>query len=113
MKESILPRKEVKSVLDSYLQHLLNVICNVQMMERTMIELEYDATKSPLGNKFNQHNISLFILFRQQAGSITKGISYQLSLLNFIARLGFVRFEYCLIDFKYLLNGMIFCFQGK
>ncbi|MCP9257339.1 Parp protein [Dirofilaria immitis] len=41
--------KEVESKLDPYLQHLLNIICNIRAMEETMTELEYDATKAPLG----------------------------------------------------------------
>ncbi|KAM3728837.1 Poly [ADP-ribose] polymerase [Dirofilaria immitis] len=42
-------KKEVESKLDPYLQHLLNIICNIRAMEETMTELEYDATKAPLG----------------------------------------------------------------
>ncbi|CAG9537634.1 unnamed protein product [Cercopithifilaria johnstoni] len=41
--------KEVESKLDPYLQHLLNIICDIRAMEETMTELEYDATKAPLG----------------------------------------------------------------
>lgn len=43
----------MKSKLDSYLQHLLNIICDIRAMEETMTELEYDATKAPLGGTFN------------------------------------------------------------
>ncbi|KAL3989812.1 Poly [ADP-ribose] polymerase 2 domain protein [Acanthocheilonema viteae] len=42
-------KKKVESKLDSYLQHLLNIICDIRTMEETMTELEYDATKTPLG----------------------------------------------------------------
>ncbi|VDM93894.1 unnamed protein product, partial [Onchocerca ochengi] len=42
-------KKEVESKLDPDLQHLLKLICNIQAMEETMTELEYDATKAPLG----------------------------------------------------------------
>lgn len=42
-------KKEVESKLDAYLQYLLNVICDIRAMEETMMELEYDAAKAPLG----------------------------------------------------------------
>uniref|UniRef100_A0A183HF53 NAD(+) ADP-ribosyltransferase n=1 Tax=Onchocerca flexuosa TaxID=387005 RepID=A0A183HF53_9BILA len=42
-------KKEVESKLDPDLQHLLTLICNIRAMEETMTELEYDATKAPLG----------------------------------------------------------------
>lgn len=46
-------KKEVESKLDPDLQHLLKLICNIQAMEETMTELEYDATKAPLGGTFD------------------------------------------------------------
>uniref|UniRef100_A0A915PS88 Poly [ADP-ribose] polymerase n=1 Tax=Setaria digitata TaxID=48799 RepID=A0A915PS88_9BILA len=40
---------QIESKLDSNLQHLLKLICDVRTMEETMFELEYDASKAPLG----------------------------------------------------------------
>lgn len=42
-------KKLVESKLESTLQHLLRLICDVRAMEETLMELEYDATKAPLG----------------------------------------------------------------
>ncbi|VDO24680.1 unnamed protein product [Brugia timori] len=49
MNENEDKEKKVKSKLDPYLLHLLNIICDIRTMEETMTELEYDATKAPLG----------------------------------------------------------------
>uniref|UniRef100_A0A1I8F0W9 Poly [ADP-ribose] polymerase n=1 Tax=Wuchereria bancrofti TaxID=6293 RepID=A0A1I8F0W9_WUCBA len=49
MNENESEEKKVESKLDPYLLNLLNIICDIRTMEETMTELEYDATKAPLG----------------------------------------------------------------
>lgn len=41
-----------ESKLDQHLQHLMNLLCDVRTMEETMLEMEYDAKKCPLGETF-------------------------------------------------------------
>ena len=44
--------KQVKikeSKLEGNIQQLLNLICDIRLMEENVMELEYDATKTPLG----------------------------------------------------------------
>lgn len=38
-----------ESKLDSRIQALLKLICNLQAMEDAVTQLEFDATRSPLG----------------------------------------------------------------
>lgn len=38
-----------KSKLDASVQILLKLICDIKAMEQTVIEMEYDAEKAPLG----------------------------------------------------------------
>lgn len=46
LKSSLKP----ESRLDIRVQELIQLICNVQAMEETMIEMKYDTKKAPLGN---------------------------------------------------------------
>ena len=39
----------VESKLPSSVQDLISLICNIQVMEETVMEMEYDTKKSPLG----------------------------------------------------------------
>ena len=39
----------VESKLPSSVQELISLICNIQVMEETVMEMEYDTKKSPLG----------------------------------------------------------------
>uniref|UniRef100_A0A0M3K9K2 Poly [ADP-ribose] polymerase n=1 Tax=Anisakis simplex TaxID=6269 RepID=A0A0M3K9K2_ANISI len=43
-----------ESKLDECVQKLLKLICNIRAMEETVMELEYDATKAPLGKVTEQ-----------------------------------------------------------
>lgn len=39
----------VESKLDNSVQELLKLICNLQNMEETVLEMKYDTKKAPLG----------------------------------------------------------------
>lgn len=40
---------EVKCTLDKRLQYLIKLICNLSMMKETLVEMEFDINKMPLG----------------------------------------------------------------
>jgi poly [ADP-ribose] polymerase len=40
---------EIPCTLDERIQNLLKLICDINTMKQTCIELEYDTTRAPLG----------------------------------------------------------------
>jgi len=43
------PKKQAESQLEENVRKLIELICNVRMMEEAMVELKYDGQKAPLG----------------------------------------------------------------
>ncbi len=64
-------KKDVcESTLDMRVQQLLKLICDVRAMEATVLEMEYDTTKAPLGlNDFVHNRLS----FRKTNNDSDKG----------------------------------------
>ena len=62
------PKPKPKSQLDERVQQLIELICNVQAMEDTVVEMKYDAKKAPLGTIYftDAFYFILFILFGRQ-----------------------------------------------
>ena len=48
-KSSTVKDEPAESKLPSSVQDLISLICNIQVMEETVMEMEYDTKKSPLG----------------------------------------------------------------
>lgn len=49
------PQQQVQCTLDKRVQNLITLICDVNMMNRQMIEMEYDVKKMPLGKLSKAH----------------------------------------------------------
>lgn len=46
---------DVKCKLDERLQYLIKLICNLNMMKETLVEMEFDINKMPLGTSLPLH----------------------------------------------------------
>eukprot|EP00899_Mesostigma_viride_P006870 jgi/Mesvir1/16184/Mv08449-RA.1 len=62
------------SKLEASVQHLINLICNVDMMQREMMEIGYDAKKLPLGS-LSTKTIKEGLAILQRIGSVLEKAS--------------------------------------
>ena len=72
-KPSTVKDEPAESKLPNSVQDLISLICNIQVMEETVMEMEYDTKKSPLGKITVEQIRAGYIALKQISECLEKG----------------------------------------